>query len=156
MDNIEKRKQVIDFALEQLGKDYIHNTYGPDTFDCAGFAWYVYKNVLDINIFEDGIGLSTTTKTMTSKYGKMVLFSEKELEKDIYLIKPGDILFFHSQALKDDKPKEDNKYPGHVGIYLGNNKFIHATKKVGNVVIDDFNCNKRLYKKLVGYKDIIN
>lgn len=150
------REEIVNTSLNQIGKDYVHNTYGPNSFDCAGLVFYIYNLVMGINIFEDGIGKSTTTKVMTSKYGKLVLFDEEDLAKDLSLIKKGDVLFFHTQSLKDNEPKSNNKYPGHCGIYIGDDSFIHANSKIGHVATDNFNDNKKLYKRLVGFKNIID
>ena len=92
---------------------------------------------------------------MTSSYGKITLYSENSLNKDLKLIKPGDILFFHRQSLNDNIPKENNKYPGHCGIYLSNNYFIHASRKNKKIIINKLN-NNYWEKVLVASKDIIS
>lgn len=91
---------------------------------------------------------------MTSKYGKLTLFKENDINKDLNLIKNGDIVFFHRQSLKDNIPTENNKYPGHCGIYLGEQKFIHASMPKQRVVISDFSKNEYWLQVLVGSKDI--
>ena len=144
------RDEILFLALTQYGKKYVHDTYGPDTYDCAGLVWYIYKKVLGINIFNNGYGKSTTTKIMTSNYGKLTIYNTDI--KDIKLIKKGDIVFLHRQSLKDNEPRVNNKYPGHCGIYIGNNAFIHASGTEKRIVISDFN-NEYWYKKIVGYKD---
>lgn len=87
---------------------------------------------------------------MTSSYGNIYLYKTKI--KDISLIKKGDIVFLHRQSLKDNEPKVNNKYPGHCGIYIGNNAFIHASGTEKRIVISNFN-NEYWYKKIVGFKD---
>ena len=74
-------------------------------------------------------GLSTTTKILTSTYGKIVLFNRFDKNKNISLINKEDVLFLKRQSLTDYIPKYNNKCPGHCGIYLGNKKFIHPSKK---------------------------
>ena len=91
---------------------------------------------------------------MTSSIGKNILFDEESSLKEIEHIQKGDILFFHRQSLNDFAPKEDNKYPGHCGIYLENSVFIHSSRVKGKVVVSDFNKNEYWQKVLVGYKDI--
>lgn len=143
------RDKIIKLALLQHHKKYVHGKHGEnDCFDCAGFVWYVYHELLGIDLYQNGYGLSTTTKMMTSDYGK--------LNKDLSLIKSGDILFFHRQSKEDNEPKRDNKYPGHCGIYLYDNKFIHALRKEGKIVISDFEKNKYWKKVLVASKDVIS
>lgn len=151
-DNI-LREKIIKLALMQHHKSYAHGMHGEDSFDCAGLVWYVYNEMFNINLYEGGYGLSTTTKIMTSDYGNLLLFDN---DKDLSLIKSGDILFFHRQSLNDNVPTEDNKYPGHCGIYIGNNKFIHSLKSEGRVVISDFENNDYWKKVLVARKDIVS
>lgn len=149
------RDKLIHLARLQYHKPYVHKEQGPDIFDCEGLVHYIYEELFDIDIFEDGYGLSTTTKLMTSSYGKIILFDEHNLNKDLSVIKRGDVLFFHRQSMSDNIPKEDNKYPGHCGIYLGNNKFIHCTKSKGLVYISNFEKCEYWKNVLVGSKDII-
>lgn len=126
-----------------------------DCFDCEQLVNVVYRDVLSINIRKGGYGLSTTTKVFTSEYGKLNIINKDNINEEIKNIKAGDILFFHTQSLEDIEAKVDNRYPGHVGIYLGNYKFIHARTSLGRVAISKLTSEKYL-KKLVGYKDIIS
>ena len=148
------RQKIIELALKQYKKMYVHGKHGPDTFDCAGFVWYIYHEILDIDIYKDGIGYSTTTKIMTSSYGKLVLYTENILNKNFSLINPGDIVLFHRQSLECTEPLEDNKYPGHCGIYLGDKRFIHASRRKGYITISNFDKSEYWTKKLVASKNI--
>ena len=152
------REEIIKFALLQIHKPYVHGMHGPNSFDCAGFVWYVYNEILGINIYDNGVGCSTTTKIMTSDYGKITYFNEFVLDKNIKLINPGDILLFHTQSKKEFVPKEDNRYPGHCGIYIGDGRFIHCTRlnNHNQVIKTNFEISKHLYEILVGSKDIIS
>ena len=150
----ELRRKIIELSLKQYKKMYVHGKHGPDTFDCAGFVWYIYHEILDIDIYKDGIGNSTTTKIMTSSYGKLVLYNEDILDKNLSLIKVGDILLFHRQSLESTEPLEDNKYPGHCGIYLGDKRFIHALRKKGYITISNFDKSEYWTKKLVASKNV--
>jgi len=76
---------------------------GRNGFDCSGFVKVVYRNVFDIE-------LPRTTNGQV-KRGKSVRFNE---------LQPGDLVFF--------RPPE---YARHVGIYLSQSKFVHASKKKG-------------------------
>lgn len=152
----ELREKIIELALQQYNKIYIHGSHGPNDFDCAGFVWFIYHEILGIDIYYKGLGLSTTTKIMTSKYGTITLFEENDLNKDLSIIKKGDILLFHRQSKNDIVPKENNKYPGHCGIYLENNSFIHCSRSKGKVIINNFNDTKYWKKILVANKNIIS
>lgn len=158
MDNreIDIRDKIITLALEQYNKPYIWGSHGPDSFDCAGLIWYIYNKILDIDLYNNGIGISTTTQMMTSYYGLLRLYNQMDSNKDLSLIKPADIIFFHNQSLDDDIPKEDNKFPGHCGIYLSDNEFIHASKKMGRIVISSFDKKEYWKRSLVASKDIVS
>lgn len=156
INETELRYKIIKLALLQYHKLYVHGSNGPDTFDCAGLVWFIYNEILNINLYENGFGLSTTTKIMTSNLGKITLFEEDNMNKDLSLIKDGDIVFFHRQSLNDRIPKNDNKYPGHCGIYLGNNNFIHASRAKMKVVISNFEKNNYWKDVLVASKDVFS
>lgn len=96
-DNYEKilRRKIIELAFLQYYKKYEHGMHGPNSFDCAGLPWFLYHEICDIDIYDNGFGLSTTTKIMTSSYGNLRIFVENDYNKDLNLIKSGDILFFH-------------------------------------------------------------
>ena len=55
------RDDICALALSKLNNDYVHGGFGPDTFDCAGLVWYAYNEILGIDIFDGGYGISTTT-----------------------------------------------------------------------------------------------
>ncbi len=94
--------------LEQEYQKYkgVKYRYGGTTslgFDCSGYVQRVYKEAFNID-------LPRTTRAMM-KTGKKI--SKKNL-------KPGDLVFFHPTR----------KYY-HVGIYLGNGIFMHASSSKG-------------------------
>ena len=146
---------MIDFSLLQYGKPYVHKSMGPDSFDCVTLVWYVYSSLFHIDLFQMGFGNSATTLAMTSCYGKITLYNENDWNKDLSILRSGDILFFHTQSLKDHYPKPNNRYPGHCGIYLGNEYFIQANKAKGKVVISNFNQNEYWKRVLVGSKNVL-
>ncbi|MBU3146642.1 C40 family peptidase [Clostridium sp. CF012] len=95
--------EVIAYAQKFLGTPYQWAATGPNTFDCSGFVQYVYAH----------FGVSTGRSTYDQiTYGEYV--SRGNLE-------PGDLVFFGSGT------------PHHVGIYVGNNSYIHAPS-TGDVV----------------------
>ena len=127
------RQNVIDFALIHLDKPYVWDTAGPDTFDCSGFTFYIFKELFDVDINESGYGIGDTTKQMSNEIGNLKKYHEDDLHKIKYIeeIGIGDLIFFHTQSIEENHPTPTNRYPGHVGIYLGENKFIHASSKLG-------------------------
>jgi len=103
--------KVISIAKTLLGKPYVWGAQGPSSFDCSGFTYYVFKNATNIS-------LPRVSKDQ-SKYGTYVSKSN---------LKAGDLIFF-------DTSGSNNGNVSHVGIYLGNNEFIHASSSKGKVVI---------------------
>lgn len=91
---------MVSYAMRYLGYPYIWATHGPSSFDCSGFTYWVVLNVLGIDI-----GAGTWTQWGTGapiQYGNL---------------QPGDLVFFQ------------NTYTvglSHVGMYIGNDQFIHA------------------------------
>lgn len=102
---------IIKIAKQKLGHKYVWGATGKKgTFDCSGFTKYCYK--------KNGVDIPRTSR-MQSKYGKFIKRSE---------LKKGDLIFF-------DTSKKRKGYVNHVGIYLGDNKFIHASSARKKVII---------------------
>ena len=108
-------------AKELLGHKYVWGATGPYNYDCSGFTQKIFRDV--------GIYLPRVSRDQ-SKKGQYVSFDE--------LVK-GDLVFFAT------KRRHPNRVT-HVGIYLGNGNFIHASSGVKKVVIFNFN-QKEYYKK---------
>ena len=112
---------IVAYAKKYLGYDYVSGGASPKTgFDCSGFTRYVYSNF--------GYKISRTSKAQ-AKNGKEVAKSD---------LQPGDIIIFKNQSLTAI---------GHVGIYIGNNKIIHASEPGVGVVITDMNASGYNYNK---------
>ena len=93
--------QIVAVAQQYLGTPYVYGASGPSAFDCSGFTSYVYKQL--------GITLNRSAAGQTQN-GTYVSRSE---------LQPGDlVLFRHSGS---------SKAASHVGIYVGNGMFIHAS-----------------------------
>ncbi len=105
--------KVISYAKKLLGKPYVWGAEGPSSFDCSGFTCYVFKNAANIN-------LPRVSKDQ-SNYGTYVKKSD---------LREGDLIFF-------DTSGENDGNVSHVGIYLGNNQFIHCSSSKGQVVISE-------------------
>lgn len=149
------RKNIIELALLQLGKPYVWGERGPLEFDCSGLTYYIFQELFGIDINEAGYGIGDTTKQMTNNIGNLQKYSEDDPKKEDYLkyIQVGDLVFFHRQSLEENQPTPSNRYPGHVGIYLGENKFLHASSDDLKVVISEF--DEYWLKVLVGSRDIV-
>ena len=117
----EKCRRIESEAKKKMGKRYVWGASGTkNTYDCSSFTKYVYR--------KNGISIPRTS-IKQSKFGKYV--KRKDLKK-------GDLIFF-------DTSKRRKGYVNHVGIYLGNNKFIHASSAKKKVVITRL--DKNFYSK---------
>lgn len=113
--NSVKADKVISYAKSLLGKPYVWADEGPNSFDCSGFTWYVFKNIAKISL-----------PRSSSQQGTYGIYVEK---KDL---QPADLIFFDTVGVYDKKIT-------HVGMYLGNNEFIHSSSGQGKVVISNLN-----------------
>ncbi|MGH4123374.1 MAG: NlpC/P60 family protein [Clostridium sp.] len=95
--------EVIAYAQSFMGTRYEWGATGPNTFDCSGFVQYVYAH------FGVSTGRTTYDQITAGEY-----VSRGNLQ-------PGDLVFFGSGS------------PHHVGMYVGNNSYIHAPS-TGDVV----------------------
>lgn len=104
---------VVSFAKSKLGKPYVWGAQGPNSFDCSGFTYYVFKSKAKITI--------PRTSSAQSKYGTYVSKSN---------LRAGDLVFFDTNG-------SNNGNVSHAGIYIGSGKFIHASSTQKKVVISD-------------------
>lgn len=103
-------RQVADFALQFVGYNYSWGGASPETgFDCSGLVYYTYKQ----------FGY-TLNRVACDQAQNGVHVEPSDLQ-------PGDILCFYSGS----------SYIGHVGIYIGDNKFVHAANSSTGVIISD-------------------
>lgn len=96
---------VIKYARKELDKPYLWGAIGPNSFDCSGLIYYVYKKV--------GIDVPRTSKEQ-SKIGKRVSKSE---------LQPGDLLFYDT----------DGSGVSHVSMYIGDGKMIQSSNAGVNI-----------------------
>ena len=102
---------LIEQGLEYLGVPYRFGGTSPEKgFDCSGFVMSVFRNAL-------GLELPRSAREM-AREGERVSLTE---------LKPGDLVFFNTMR----------RAFSHVGIYLGDNRFLHAPSRGGGVRIED-------------------
>lgn len=114
MSNAQKLEYVIYTAQNQLGKRYVYGSAGTSTFDCSGLTRYCFGKI--------GITLAHSAYSCgySNTYDKISAISG--------LIR-GDLVFFNTVS--------DSDLCDHIGIYLGNNSFIHASSGAGKVVVSN-------------------
>lgn len=129
--------------------------------DCATLINFIYRNYFDIDLLNEGIGKSWSGKILTSNVGSISLCDEglSIRDKTNFILnncKAGDILFFHRQSLSDTRVEEDNYYPGHCAIYLGNNYYLDSRlTSRGDIAIVDIK-NDEYLESFIGYKDVLS
>jgi len=109
--------KVVDYSKKFLGVPYKWGASSGKAFDCSGFVVYIMSK---FNVYLD--------RTASGQFN-----GGTKVDKDN--LQPGDLVFFTTYK----------KGPSHVGIYIGDNKFIHASSGVDHVTITDLDTN--YYKK---------
>jgi len=108
---LDKANGIVSNALGMVGIKYKWGGNSPSTgFDCSGFVRYVYANAL-------GVLLPRRSMDMVN-IGQRVSLSD---------LMPGDLVFFKNKR---------GSY-AHVGIYVGDNKFIHAPRSGRNIEVEE-------------------
>ena len=103
------REEVVTYSMWLVDKDYRFGGQTPETgFDCSGMVSYVYMKVAGIKLPHNA--------AMIAKEGKEISRSK---------LAAGDLVFFRS----------NDKGFAHVGIYIGNDRFIHAPNSMSKVRI---------------------
>ncbi len=102
---------TLDKALDLLGIRYRWGGSKPETgFDCSGFVGHVFRESL-------GLDLPRSAREM-SRSGDAVAKDQ---------LQPGDLVFFNTMR----------RAFSHVGIYLGDNLFVHAPHRGARVRVED-------------------
>jgi len=98
-----------DHALSMLGAPYRYGGFDPAGFDCSGLVHYSFRKI--------GITLPRDTRSLR-RIGIGIAFDE---------LARGDLVFFDQEGKKSS----------HVGIYLGDGRFVHAPSTGGRVRADN-------------------
>lgn len=104
-----RHQQAADVAASMVGKPYRYGGTSPQGFDCSGLVQYSFKRA--------GLDVPRITSTQRDKSRKVSLSG----------LARGDLVFFD----------QEGKYSSHVGIYLGNKRFVHAPSSGKRVRVDN-------------------
>ena len=99
--------ELTSYARTLIGTPYKYGGNSPDSgFDCSGFVGHVFRHALGVNLPRNADEMS--------RFGRSVSTDD---------LRAGDLVFFNTQQSRFS----------HVGIYLGDNRFIHAPSSGGKV-----------------------
>jgi cell wall-associated NlpC family hydrolase len=113
MDSDADMNDVALYALSLSDTPYHYGGNTPESgFDCSGFVRHVYKHTL-------GLSLPRTSHEM-SRMGK---------PESAAHLQPGDLVFYNTQ----------HRAYSHVGIYLGEGKFVHSPRTGSSVRVENMN-----------------
>lgn len=103
--NVKKRREVVEYALQFVGGRYVYGGTDPNKgVDCSGFTRYVLSNAASISLPHSSRAQSSCGKQITTQE-----------------IQPGDLLFYGGSGGIN-----------HVAMYIGNGRIVHAsTEKTG-------------------------
>jgi cell wall-associated NlpC family hydrolase len=102
-------QDVAMYALGLIGVTYKFGGSSPDSgLDCSGLVRHVFEEVT-------GVSLPRTAKEMSTLGAKI----------PVGQLQPGDLVFFNTRRFAFS----------HVGIYLGDNRFVHAPSRGSEVAI---------------------
>ncbi|QEI09432.1 NlpC/P60 family protein [Pigmentiphaga aceris] len=96
-------------AVQYLGIPYRRGGTGPTGFDCSGLVRFVFGEVLGLKL--------------PHRAEEIVNMGQELKSKDL---EPGDLVFYNTMGRRNS----------HVGIYLGDNRFVHAPSSGGVVRIE--------------------
>ncbi len=119
-------------AKSLLGKRYVSGGAGPNSFDCSGLMYYIYKQ----------LGHPIARGSSSQYYNSGYFVSTDAMQ-------PGDLIFFFNRR----NDRSGGTLPTtHVGMYVGNGQFIHASTNSYRVQYDSIYGHYAQY--IVGAKRI--
>ena len=111
----EKGQEVALFAMGLIDTGYRFGGKNPEAgLDCSGMVSYVYNKAA-------GVKVSGSAADIARK-GRQIARDD---------LRPGDLVFFNTR----------NAPFSHVGVYIGDNRFVHAPSSSGRVRIDQLNAS---------------
>jgi uncharacterized protein YgiM (DUF1202 family) len=121
-ENLNSDK-ITELAMNMQGVPYLWGGTSPKMLDCSGFTKTVY--------YYHGVILQRDASQQTL-YGELV-----NTKDGYHNLLPGDLVFFGRKATEDASERVT-----HVGLYIGNQEFIHAS---GMVRVNSLNAQSDIY-----------
>lgn len=102
-------KEVVMVAIGLMETDYRFGGSNPESgLDCSGMVSYVYENAVSLKLPHNAAEIARLGREISTS-----------------ALRPGDLVFFNTQ----------NRPFSHVGIYIGDDRFVHAPSTNGKVQI---------------------
>ena len=110
LDGEHQTQEMVLFALGLLDTGYRFGGKNPEAgLDCSGMVSYIYGQAAGLRVQGSAADIARNSRTIPRDE-----------------LRPGDLVFFNTL----------NRSFSHVGIYIGDRRFIHAPSKNGKVRID--------------------
>ena len=103
------RQAILETAFSKMGTPYIYGANGNGAYDCSSYVQFVYKKSINLNL--------PRVSYQQAESGRKVGVNQ---------LKAGDLVAFDTLG--------KNRI-SHIGIYIGNNQFIHASSGYKKVVV---------------------
>ncbi len=111
----EGAREIVMYALGLIDVGYQFGGKNPESgLDCSGMVAFIFKNALGLVLPHNAAEIARTTRPIERKQ-----------------LAAGDLVFFNTR----------NKPFSHVGIYIGDDKFVHAPSTNGRIRIDSMKAN---------------
>ncbi len=102
-------REVVMYAFGLMNTDYRFGGSNPESgLDCSGMVSYIFENAVGLKLPHNAAQIAELGRDI-----------------DIDALQPGDLVFFNTE----------HRSFSHVGIYVGNNRFIHAPSSNGKIKI---------------------
>ncbi|MCE1170852.1 MAG: C40 family peptidase [Azovibrio sp.] len=103
-------REVVMYALGLIGTDYRFGGKNPEAgLDCSGMVSYIYGRAAQVQVSGSAADIARKGRSVGGER-----------------LRPGDLVFFNTM----------NRPRSHVGIYIGDRRFVHAPSRNGQVRID--------------------
>ncbi|TVO69471.1 MAG: NlpC/P60 family protein [Denitromonas halophila] len=129
LNNPADAEQIVLFSYGLLGTGYRFGGRNPEAgLDCSGMVSYVVEQVSGVRLPHNAARIAAQTRVIATDS-----------------LQPGDLVFFNTQ----------NRPYSHMGIYLGDGKFIHAPSSKGKVRVEKMN-NRYFAQRFDGARSLFS